>query len=100
MRLGYEISRWFEGEYRAYIEDRQMYERLVRRKGCCHHAVYWLPDGSLAWDIIVTADDIDRVREILQSVHAARAAKTAPRTRKVAAKRGLNDKDLRGAESP
>ncbi len=86
-----EISRWFGCEYRVYTEDRSLYERLIRRKGCCHSARYYYPDGTRAWDVIVSEDQVDSIRKQIG---------TRSQPPETAAKRGLNDKDLHDPKSP
>ncbi len=93
------ISRWFDGEYLAYIEDRKIYKRLIRRKNCRPHGLYWLPDGTVAWDIIVTADTIQHVRDILKKSSRKPRTKMQARTSKSATKRGLGDNKLQGSRS-
>ena len=94
------ISRWLDGKYRVYTEDRELYERLVRRKDCRPHGVYLFPDGGRAWDVIVGESCIESVRKLLQNGRTTAAAKSQAQTKKVTAKRGLNDKELRGSKSP
>jgi len=94
-----EVCRWFECNYRVYVEDRDLYRKLIRRKGCIPHGIYYFPNGSIAWDVIVPDDQIDSVRRLLKSGACQTAGALQPRMAKSVTKRGLNDNKIQRPES-
>ena len=78
-----DIRPWFNGEYKVHC-SKEVYDAIVRWKGCRFGGVYVVPNGPKEYDVIVPESLVKKVSQTL----------------KVATKPALNDNDLRDPESP
>lgn len=91
-----DIWEWFDRELKVHCDHKEHYDKILRWKGCKEGGIYYYPDGTIEYDVIIPRKYEARVRNLLQSLIKSKTSKSG----EISAKVVLNDNDLQEEKLP
>ncbi|HUV31863.1 MAG TPA: hypothetical protein VMY05_12345 [Acidobacteriota bacterium] len=88
-----DIWKWFDDKYKVHCCSRDDYDHIIRWQHSRPGGVYYMPDGSHEYDVIIPEEHVQRAGALVQSNKQSR-------TPEMGTNRTLNDNDLREVKSP
>ncbi len=60
-----DIWEWFD-EYKAHCNKKEDYDEILSWEGSKHGSIYYMPDGTNEWDVIISPKKLVETKKLLK----------------------------------